>query len=87
MMMSRQLRVSALLTESGKAWLRPAVFFAVAALSAAWLVPSAGAAQSRSEQQLLEILRSPASLQEKDAACAELKRSALRPRWLPWPDS
>lgn len=32
------------------------------------------AAQSRDEQQLLNILKSGAPLQEKDAACAELKR-------------
>jgi HEAT repeat protein len=32
------------------------------------------AAQSRSEQQLIDVLKSSASLQEKDAACAALKR-------------
>jgi HEAT repeat protein len=32
------------------------------------------AAQSKTEQELIDVLRSSASLQEKDAACAELKR-------------
>jgi HEAT repeat protein len=35
---------------------------------------SFAAAQARTEQRLLEVLKSNASLQEKDAACAELKR-------------
>ncbi|HYA49328.1 MAG TPA: HEAT repeat domain-containing protein, partial [Burkholderiales bacterium] len=46
----------------------------VIALIVIALAPAAAAAQSRSEQQLLAVLTSPASLQEKDAACAELKR-------------
>jgi HEAT repeat protein len=39
-----------------------------------YLAPTIAAAQSRSEQQLLEVLKSGAGMQEKDAACAELKR-------------
>ena len=45
-----------------------------AALVIFHLAATAAPAQSRSEQQLLGILSSAASLQEKDAACAELKR-------------
>jgi HEAT repeat protein len=39
------------------------------------LATAPAVAQSKSEQQLIEILTSGASLQEKDAACAELKRA------------
>ncbi len=45
-----------------------------AALVLLQFAPAAASAQTRSEQQLLDILNSGASLQEKDAACAELKR-------------
>ncbi|HYA49076.1 MAG TPA: HEAT repeat domain-containing protein, partial [Burkholderiales bacterium] len=44
------------------------------ALIAIALAPAAASAQARSEQQLLAVLSSSASLQEKDVACAELKR-------------
>jgi HEAT repeat protein len=36
---------------------------------------SSASGQARSEQQLIDILRSGAGLREKDAACAELKRA------------
>ena len=37
-------------------------------------IPAIKAAQSSDEQRLIEVLKSNATLQEKDAACAELKR-------------
>jgi HEAT repeat protein len=47
----------------------------VAGASFVFLQPSTVAgSQTRSELQLIDVLRSNASLQEKDAACAELKR-------------
>ncbi len=56
------------------AWAAFGVIAVFVALMSVGLVPVCGAAQSRSEQQLIEVLASGASLQEKDAACAELKR-------------
>jgi HEAT repeat protein len=46
---------------------------AVLALAAA-LLPVAGRAQAGEEQQLIDVLRSEATVQEKGAACAQLKR-------------
>jgi len=37
-------------------------------------IPAIKAAQSSDEQRLIEVLKSNATLQEKDAACAGLKR-------------
>ncbi|OGD39290.1 MAG: hypothetical protein A2V45_05505 [Candidatus Aminicenantes bacterium RBG_19FT_COMBO_58_17] len=50
--------------------------FCMAAVVTFCFTPTLAAAQSRDEQQLLNILKSNASFQEKDAACAELKRVA-----------
>jgi HEAT repeat protein len=47
----------------------------IAAAAVPWFALSLAAAQSRSEQQLIDVLKSSAGLQEKDAACAELKRT------------
>lgn len=54
--------------------LAAALSITAAAFVTVGLSPTIAVAQSRSEQQLLEVLKSGASLQEKDAACAELKR-------------
>ncbi len=52
----------------------PVLLIAAAGLVAFLAARAAAADRPRSEQQLIEILKSSASLQEKDAACAELKR-------------
>ncbi len=52
-----------------------ALLFLGAAAVLAHILASAVWAQVRTEQQLLDVLRSGASLQDKDAACAELKRA------------
>jgi HEAT repeat protein len=54
--------------------LAPILLIIAGACALFFLSPAVVAAQSRSEQELLDILRSNATLQEKDAACAELKR-------------
>ncbi|MGZ7064750.1 MAG: HEAT repeat domain-containing protein [Candidatus Aminicenantales bacterium] len=46
----------------------------VAALVIFYVSPTIAAGQAKSEQQLIDVLKSNASLQEKDAACADLKR-------------
>ena len=46
----------------------------VAALVIFCLSPTIAAGQAKTEQQLIDVLKSSATLQEKDAACAELKR-------------
>ena len=61
-------------TWTAGAWAAFGMTAVFVALMSVGLVPVCGAAQSRSEQQLIEALASGASLQEKDAACAELKR-------------
>jgi len=56
--------------------------FTLAAIVTFCFTPTLAAAQSRDELQLLNILKSSAPLQEKDAACAELKRIGT-PRSVP----
>ncbi len=51
-----------------------ALFIVAAVLVSYFLCPPIAAAQTRTEQQLLEVLKSNAGTQEKDAALAELKR-------------
>jgi HEAT repeat protein len=51
-----------------------ALSFCLAAIVTFCFTPPLALAQSRDEQQLLDILKSGAPPQEKDAACAELKR-------------
>jgi HEAT repeat protein len=52
----------------------PALSIIAAVFVISCLTPTIAWAQSRSEQQLLDVLKSNVSLQEKDAACAQLKR-------------
>jgi HEAT repeat protein len=53
---------------------RPVLSVLTAMIALCVLAPVPTAAQARNEQQLLDLLRSSASLREKDAACADLKR-------------
>ena len=51
-----------------------ALFLIAVVFAICCFTPTIGAAQTRSEGQLIDVLKSNASLQEKDTACAELKR-------------
>jgi HEAT repeat protein len=53
--------------------MKKVLFVSAALVLATAVLPLAGAAQS-SEEQLISVLHSEATLQEKDAACAKLKR-------------